>query len=277
MIFNGEAIPAHAGRLDLSKKSIVHIDAIEGFDGLASLQELNLSDNAIKEIQGLEMLTALRVLDLSGNSISRIQGLEQLADLRVLKLARNNISAVEGLEHLAQLRILNLGSNRIRTFSGISLGINLRILDLSNNGLETIDHLDTLGMLHELMLRNNKLRGIDGLEKLAFLRELEIDEVPIPDEIAESLGALNQLSTAESRRFIHFFSTCPVCGKENHDMSLAEFFFSMDPAKQAIKRQLLSLMKRREHSRDNDGKRVVGIPCCECFEKLREDGDARNH
>ena len=269
-MFNGEAIPVHAGRLDMSKKGIDCIDAIEGLDDLASLRELYLSDNAIETMQGLEMLTSLRVLDLSGNRISRIQGLEQLADLRVLKLAKNNIATVEHLDHLSQLRILDLSHNRIRTFSGTSLGINLRILDLSDNGLETIDHLDTLGMLHELMLRNNKLHGIEGLEKLAFLRELEIDEVPIPDEIAGSLGALNQLSTAESRRFVHFFSTCPVCGRENHDMSLAEFFFSTDPAKQAIKRQLLSLIKRIEDSNDTNEKRVVGIPCCECFEKLRE-------
>ncbi|HME53383.1 MAG TPA: leucine-rich repeat domain-containing protein [Candidatus Lokiarchaeia archaeon] len=292
VMLNGEFISVYAGRLDLSSKGIEDISVIDGLgslkylqtlvlanncihdvsglDGLESLRELDLSNNAIEEIKGLDALASLRVLILSGNRIMKIQGLDHLEDLRVLKLARNRIQIVENLDHLSQLRILDLSSNNVHHFTGSGKLINLRILDLNHNGLETIDRLDELSMIHELYLRDNELQGIESLDKLAYLRELEIDAVPVPDEIMEELGSLNKLSTDESRQFIHFFSTCPVCGKENHDMSLAEFFFSTAEEKKNLKRQLLTLMNRLKDSNDADGKRVIGIPCCECFEKLRE-------
>jgi hypothetical protein len=266
---DGAAIgrPAVPGRASLSNRGITRLADVDGYGDLRSAREIDLSGNRITTTEGFSGMAGLRVLDLSGNQIENISGLADLLDLRVLKLARNNIRHVGTHLNLPQLRILDLSRNSIRSFSGSKMLPNLRILDLSHNGLETIADLASLGLLHEVYLQGNRLARIDGLDQLIYLRELEVDAVSVPAPVAERLAKVNKIKTLESRAFVHFFSTCPVCGKENHDTSLAEFYFSSDPGKQAIKDKLLSAIKANDASLGTS----FGIPCCECYERLRDD------
>ncbi len=255
--------PSH---VSLSNRGITSLAEIEGHCDLRSARELDLSGNRIMTTEGFNDITELRVLDLSGNRIEDISGIQNLPDLRVLKLARNSIHDVGSHLDMPQLRILDLSRNHIRSFSGSTSLPNLRILDLSHNGLETITNLTSFGLLHEIFLQGNKLARIDGLDQLSYLRELEVDSVAVPASITEQLGKVNKIKTLGSQAFLRFFSTCPVCGKDNHDTSLAEFYFSSDPAKQAIKAKLLSTINT-----DASHDIRIGIPCCECYEKIRED------
>ncbi len=258
---------AGPGRVSLPGRGITRLAEIAGIYDVRSAREIDLSGNRITTTEGFSGMAALRILDLSGNQIEDLSGLEDLPDLRVLKLARNDIRDVGTHLDLPQLRILDLSHNRIRSFSGSTRLPNLRILDLSHNGLEAIAGLASLALLHEAFLHGNKLARIDGLDQLIYLRELEVDMVAVPAQVAEQLGKVNKIKTLGSQAFLHFFSTCPVCGKENHDTSLAEFYFSADPAKQAIKNKLLSAIDTNDAT---SGTRV-GIPCCECYERIRDD------
>jgi hypothetical protein len=259
-----QAVP---GRVSLPNRGIARLADLDGQVDLRSAKEIDLSGNRLKTTEGFSGLANLRILDLSGNQIEDVSGLADLPDLRVLKLARNNIRHVETCLDLPQLRILDLSRNNIQSFPGEAKLPNLRILDLSHNGLETIDDLASFGLLHEIYLHGNKLDWIDGLDQLGYLREIEVDAVAVPAPVAERLGKINKIKTAGSQAFLHFFSTCPVCGKENHDTSLAEFYFSQDPAARAIKDKLLAAMESGDGSR---GTRI-GIPCCECFERIRDE------
>jgi Leucine-rich repeat (LRR) protein len=254
------------GRVSLPNRGITRLGEIAICFGLRSARELDLSRNHITSTEGFSGMTELRVLDLSGNRIDDLSGLEDLPDLRVLKLARNSIRHVGAHLDLPQLRILDLSWNHIRSFSGGTTLPNLRILDLSYNGLKTIAGIASFGLLHEIYLHGNNLVRIDGLDQLSFLRELEVDSVAIAAPLAERLGKVNKIKTLESQEFLHFFSTCPVCGKENHDTSLAEFFFSSAPADRAIKDKLLAAIDTNGEAR---GTRI-GIPCCECYERIRD-------
>jgi hypothetical protein len=258
---------ARPGLISLPNRGITRLAEIAEKCNLRLAREIDLSGNRITTTESLGGMTGLRILNLSGNQIEDVSGLEDLPDLRVLKLARNNIRDVRTCLDLPQLRILDLSHNHIRSFSGSIALPNLRILDLSHNGLETITDIASLDLLHEVFLQGNKLARIDGLEQLIYLRELEVDAVAIPAPVAEQLGKVNMIKTLGSQVFLHFFSTCPVCGKENHDTSLAEFYFSSDPAKQAIKDKLLSAIDMKGATR---GMRI-GIPCCECYERIRDD------
>lgn len=93
---------------------------IENLSELKSLEQLNISGNAVEKIQNLEHLSNLQELNLSKNRICRIEGLGSLSKLQILNLNGNLITSIPAWlgEKLKNLKSLAVAGNRI---SGVSV------------------------------------------------------------------------------------------------------------------------------------------------------------
>lgn len=69
--------------------------------------------------------------------------------------------------------------------------------------------------------------------------------------------------------FLHFFSMCPVCHKENHKSYLDRFFRNNTPPKRRLRDKLIELMDYSFYVGNQSQNEIhLGIPCCSCFEKF---------
>ncbi|XP_050323510.1 toll-like receptor 7 [Bactrocera neohumeralis] len=148
------------------------------FAGLRELNELNLSDNNIRQLPEGVWCTMqnLQVLNLTVNRIRSAENLgfsEKMctlngasggAELQVLDVSHNELRAlpdVWGASRLRRLQQLNLQHNNISTFASNALAglSSLRILNLSYNHLETLpaDAFAGNKELREIHLQGNEL------------------------------------------------------------------------------------------------------------------------
>ncbi len=73
-------------------------------------------------------------------------------------------------------------------------------------------------------------------------------------------------------KFLDYFSVCPICLSGNHESYLAEFFFDQRIQKEYLKKSLLNLMKDSQGFENiYNNKIIIGIPCCNCYEKFFEE------
>ena len=102
------------------------------------LEELDLSDNQIKELRGLEKFSKLKSLKLANNQINQIKSLNQLKELRKLSLRNNNLSEITGFEKLTKLEYLDLSGNKDITEIPETLNDlpTLKVLKLANCGIK---------------------------------------------------------------------------------------------------------------------------------------------
>jgi hypothetical protein len=111
--YNDKIIAIKNGKsFDLSDQNIELIDNIEGFENnYANVDELDLSNNQIKNLRGIEKFTNLRILKISNNHINSINGLDSLKKLQKLSLRNNHISEIRVLKKLSTLKYLDLSGN----------------------------------------------------------------------------------------------------------------------------------------------------------------------
>ncbi len=110
-----DVTPAHLVAityLGLSSQSISSLKSSD-FNGLSTLDNLNLNNNSISDLSPLANLTSLTSLQLSRNSISDLSPLANLTSLTHLYLERNSITDVSALENLTSLQWLRLKFNPI--------------------------------------------------------------------------------------------------------------------------------------------------------------------
>jgi protein phosphatase 1 regulatory subunit 7 len=178
------------------------IKQMEGLEGLAHLDVLELYDN---QVQALECLgdgpngapgCNLRVLDISYNSIRDLQPVELCPNLQELceflllcktvfvvnwllcaslplahhydihtDIANNKLKSMAGLRNLVHLKKIDLGANRLRVMDPNELAnlVNLEELWLGKNKIEKIQGLDNLKKLRRLDVQSNRLEVIEGL------------------------------------------------------------------------------------------------------------------
>ena len=111
--YNDKIIAIKNGKsFDLSDQNIEHIDNIEGFENnYANVEELDLSNNKIKNLEGIEKFSNLRILKISNNHINNINGLDSLKKLQKLSLRNNNIAQIGVLKKISSLKYLDLSGN----------------------------------------------------------------------------------------------------------------------------------------------------------------------
>ncbi len=72
---------------------------------------------------------------------------------------------------------------------------------------------------------------------------------------------------SEFKKFLQYFSICPICKKKNHYDALKKFYYSRDPSLMKLKEILLDLIEESENFNDFYYNEInIGIPCCKCFE-----------
>ncbi|XP_071371699.1 vasorin b [Centroberyx affinis] len=153
----------------------------EDFDGLESLEMLDLSQNKLTELPDrvFEPLTSLRNLDLSSNQITHIseECFQGMALLERLYLYSNHIktihpAAFNGLEQLLELK---LQGNQLTSLPALSMP-RLLLLDLRFNVLPSLGPSDLqTPNLESLKLAGVGLTSLDE-ELMASLRNLhELD------------------------------------------------------------------------------------------------------
>lgn len=139
--------------LDLSENNITEL-AVGSLSGLVSLREINLSHNGLERTENdtnciFEDNLSLKKIDLSYNRFSNIKQLsfpqKRWTNYKVedINLAHNNLAVVtkELLKGTTLLTKLNLSHNNLREINPGILGnlTNLETLDLSNNELTFLE------------------------------------------------------------------------------------------------------------------------------------------
>ena len=189
VMYNQEKFEVREGQLDLSGKKIEDLTQIIYLEKLHNLENINLSNNEIKEIKGLEKLKNLKNLDLSNNEINEIIGIESLNNLVSLDLSNNSINKIRGLDNLIDLTSLNLSSNQIFEINNLESLVNLEMLDISDN----------------------KIKEISGFEELNKLQILKISNNFISQDLLKELGGVN-----ESGRAIEIENYFKYCQTESY-------------------------------------------------------------
>ncbi len=177
------------------------------FDGLTSLEALNLGDNSIRMLPAgiFDALISLKVLYLWGNSLETLPDgiFSPLTSLTWLYLEQNKLSALpDGIfDGLGSLTVLDLNENEFSTLpGGIFDGLTaLESLDLSRNKLVTLPGgiFDGLTSLEVLSLEGNSLGALpdDIFDGLTSLERLDAGENLLS---ALSGSLFDQLGTLES-------------------------------------------------------------------------------
>ncbi|CAF0842023.1 unnamed protein product [Brachionus calyciflorus] len=182
-------------------------------DGLANLNELNLSGNKFQTTREeilLNNLASLEKLDLSSNEFNCVPKIENLPNLKELNLSNNLIQTLDddnSFVGLNELKILKLNLNDLKQvsrncFNGL---ISIDQLDLSQNNIETlpIDLFSECINLRKLDLASNNIsifeadcfKGLDKLTKLNFNNNsIEI----IKDNYFTNLKSLQKLNLANN-------------------------------------------------------------------------------
>mmetsp|Transcript_49243 Transcript_49243/g.86677 ORF Transcript_49243/g.86677 Transcript_49243/m.86677 type:complete len:318 (-) Transcript_49243:22-975(-) len=160
--------------LDCVNKRINPIRCIEGY---TCLQNINLSQNAIKDVTPLKALTYLVKLDLSSNEIANIKSLfpEEggLVHLQLLDLSGNLLNALPALP-LPALKTASFAKNEIancQDFTGHEL---LASLDLSQNKIPSMAGIANMPMLTSLNVAGNELSELTGLEGVPLLEDFNL-------------------------------------------------------------------------------------------------------
>jgi len=145
----------------------IELDTVKYNDriiGLMQEQILNLRDQNIENIKNLIDLDnrykKIQELDLSNNNIKDLDGIENFKNLRILHMNNNNIRNITNLENLKELRSASFRNNNISEIQEIKECTKLEHLDLSGNTKITIipDFMNEMESLTVLKLANCSIK-----------------------------------------------------------------------------------------------------------------------
>ena len=156
-------------QMALSMTSLTIVDnlgitSLDGLEGFANLEFLELGSNQISDISPLAGLTQLSSLGLGDNQISDISLLAGLTQLTGLSLDDNQISDISPLVGLTQLSFLGLDRNQVSDISPLTGLTALGFLRLNDNQIGDISPLVANSGLGEgdfIELRQNNLDSED--------------------------------------------------------------------------------------------------------------------
>ena len=153
-------------RLDLSGNALTDVSALSGLLGLRSV---DLSGNAVSDLWPLAGLMELRRLDVSGNRVADLAPLAGLPNLEVLVVDANLVADAGALTHLARLENLGLADNAVADLEPLADLASLRRLDLGGNPARDASPLGDLGTLVWLRLPETAEAPAERLVRLRWL------------------------------------------------------------------------------------------------------------
>ena len=107
-----------------------------------------------------------------------------------------------------------------------------------------------------------------------FLRDAMLNELDNLKTIIESnpdlkLEALSEGEKQKFRKFIKFYSLCPICGGFNHYFNLKQLFFNR--SKKSLIETLIKFMNvKNKKFKSYKFKFNFGILCCDCYQKMMQ-------
>ena len=208
------------GSLDLSGEGIGALRKSD-FEGLTSLQTLDLSGNALDHLPGdlFEHLDAsMRTLKLNGNPLGALPAgvFDGLTGIRTLDLANTGLTELPAglFADLNRLETLRLVENRLRAFPAAALGDvagTLEDLFMRDNDIASIAAGDLDGMteLQRLALSDNALTSLPAglFDDATELYELKLDNnalASLPDDLLRPLTKLQTVSLEGNPGFDSF-------------------------------------------------------------------------
>ena len=189
--------------INASQCSITDITALSS----VPVQDLNLSDNKVKDITPLSQTSSLYRLNLDNNEVTSLAPLSSHADMRELSVNKNKLKDLNGLEMMLRLKTLSASGNEITTIDGI---INCTILENVDLSFNKITDISLLGKsrktLQKVFIHNNTIEDIscfDGAEKLTDLsfanNKIEkIDALKTCTQLQNLLGIYNQIQSIKA-------------------------------------------------------------------------------
>merc|ERR1719265_539740 len=146
-------------------------------EGYTCLQNVNLSQNAIKDVTPLKGLTFMLSLNLASNEITNIKSLfpEEggLQQLQMLDLSSNLFTALPALP-LPALKRASFAKNEITTCQDFTGHETLVSLDLSDNKLSTVGGIANMPLLTSLNVGGNEISELTGLAEVPLLEEFNL-------------------------------------------------------------------------------------------------------
>lgn len=134
--------------------------------GILKDNKIVMSHQNIKEISNIEGLdeeySKIEDVDLSDNLIKDLNGIEKFSNLKHLKLNNNQITSIKELEHLKKLQELSIRNNKISDLRELNRLTNVRCIDFSGNiNIEEIpESLNELSNLETMKLWNCNIKKI---------------------------------------------------------------------------------------------------------------------
>nr|MDO8118380.1 leucine-rich repeat domain-containing protein [Candidatus Sigynarchaeota archaeon] len=136
--------------LDLTSQHLKNPKKMKELENIATLEELDLTDNNLTALDFLEQLENLKKLDLTYNSITDFSGIETLQNLEYLSLSCNDLSQIPDLSNLKNLKKIDLSHNPdISLKDDFTVLDGIEILDLGNCGISAIDNIHKFPSLRE--------------------------------------------------------------------------------------------------------------------------------
>jgi len=182
-----------------------------------ALKKVNLAKNEIASCEAFTGHESIQELDLSNNALENLTGVGNMPKLLELSLAKNKIASLEGMAGLPELKSLDLSGNQLEDLVGPWIeAANLTMVNISGNLLATAKPFENLRALPKLRglsvsdecgVGETKKNGVvtDSdqvrLEMLICHWRLDtIDGTEVNDEERANARALNEQRLEEEAR-----------------------------------------------------------------------------
>ena len=213
------------------------LTSLSGLENATILCSVNLSDNQLQDVSILGKSAAtMKNLYLINNQIKDISFLESFTEMEYLRLDNNQITSLSSLENMTKLVGISAAGNQLTNTKGIEGKSSLKYVDLSDNKIEKIGTEDVLLFTSSaggvLDVSNNPLESVnisyDGtfaflsfagcdIENYTFLNDIDGYEMILPYNDAIDW----QMLYKKSYNDIYIIS-CPADQKMNLINALGE-------------------------------------------------------
>lgn len=221
---------------------------------VATIEELTINSDKIKDLTGLKYLNQLKKLTIMNTPIQSLAELESLQNLTELNLNHigftakrpNGILDYSSLSQLPNLIVLSIGSNKLEDLSFLGALQNLKNLTiqdakLSQKNFENIFSLEHLKSLEMLNFSGNELKDLSPILELKELKNLNVSHNPIEDiHLINNFPKLTALSVGGDQQAVDvewirtFREVFP---------SLKEIYLARNSGNQEIDKEIQTLIR----------------------------------
>ncbi|WP_218459969.1 hypothetical protein [Rickettsia sp. TH2014] len=134
---------------------------------MASITNINVFDQGVKDLTGLEYATNLEELIISYNIIDNLDPLKSCTKLKTLSAKYLTTSSISSLPiNLEGLDISNLSLTETDGFTSLSTLTNIKTLQVSNTILDSINFVSSTVNLSNIEANNCKVTNLKPLQAL---------------------------------------------------------------------------------------------------------------